>query len=175
MLSGDPMLRKSLGLGKDTQSCYRCFSGANFGGNVYSPCFDPKLDTDHLPATPCLGGIRSSVMFPMLGTRNKRILTQWLTRGTDAGTARTSIRPTTRYWLQRVGVDDGTNGEQDHVAHPISGPPSFTITNGVCPDSHPVKVPQITLEIMWDTTKFNNKEDWPEDGSQPFVLSTGDT
>jgi hypothetical protein len=29
-------------------------------------------------------------------------------------------------------------------------------------------------QIVWDTSKFNNKEDWPEDGSQPFVLSTGD-
>ena len=31
------------------------------------------------------------------------------------------------------------------------------------------------LEIVWATGDFNNKEDWPEDGSQPFVLSTGDT
>lgn len=28
---------------------------------------------------------------------------------------------------------------------------------------------------MWDTTAFNNPEDWPVDGSQPLVLSTGDT
>lgn len=27
---------------------------------------------------------------------------------------------------------------------------------------------------MWDTTQFNNKAEWPTDGSQPFVLSTGD-
>lgn len=30
-------------------------------------------------------------------------------------------------------------------------------------------------EVVWDTTSFNNKADWPADGSQPFVLSTGDT
>jgi hypothetical protein len=30
------------------------------------------------------------------------------------------------------------------------------------------------LEIVWDTTTFNNKADWPEDGLQPFYLSTGD-
>ena len=29
-------------------------------------------------------------------------------------------------------------------------------------------------QIVWDTTSFNNKADWPADGSQPFVLSTGD-
>lgn len=30
------------------------------------------------------------------------------------------------------------------------------------------------LEIVWDTRQFNNKAEWPADGSQPFVLSTGD-
>jgi hypothetical protein len=30
-------------------------------------------------------------------------------------------------------------------------------------------------EVVWDTTKFNNNNDWPADGSQPFVLSTGDS
>jgi hypothetical protein len=29
-------------------------------------------------------------------------------------------------------------------------------------------------QIVWDTKKFNNKADWPTDGSQPFYLSTGD-
>lgn len=29
-------------------------------------------------------------------------------------------------------------------------------------------------QIVWDTTSFNNKADWPADGSQPFYLSTGD-
>jgi len=29
-------------------------------------------------------------------------------------------------------------------------------------------------EVIWETNKFNNKEEWPEDGSQPFVWSTGD-
>lgn len=27
---------------------------------------------------------------------------------------------------------------------------------------------------MWDTRQFNNKADWPTDGSQPFVWSFGD-
>ncbi len=30
-------------------------------------------------------------------------------------------------------------------------------------------------EVVWDTTGFNNKAEWPADGSQPFVLSTGDS
>jgi hypothetical protein len=30
-------------------------------------------------------------------------------------------------------------------------------------------------EVMWDTRPYNKKELWPEDGSQPFVYSTGDS
>jgi hypothetical protein len=30
-------------------------------------------------------------------------------------------------------------------------------------------------EVVWDTTGFNNQNEWPTDGSQPFVLSTGDS
>lgn len=29
-------------------------------------------------------------------------------------------------------------------------------------------------EVMWDTREFNNQEEWPEDGSQPFVYSMDD-
>lgn len=29
-------------------------------------------------------------------------------------------------------------------------------------------------EVVWDTTKFNNKAEWPTNGKQPFALSTGD-
>jgi hypothetical protein len=30
------------------------------------------------------------------------------------------------------------------------------------------------FEVIWDTKPFNNPDDWPEDGSQPFVWSFGD-
>ncbi|KAM7192342.1 protein of unknown function (DUF1996) domain containing protein [Naviculisporaceae sp. PSN 640] len=75
---------------------------------------------------------------------------------------------------------DGKNldspDHKSHVAYPVAGPAAFTGSSvgGACPSTHPVKIPQIMLEIVWDTTQFNNKADWPEDGSQPFVLSTGD-
>lgn len=47
--------------------------------------------------------------------------------------------------------------------------------NAPCPSSHPVKLPQLFYEIVWDTRQFNNQNDWPTDGSQPFVFSFGDT
>ncbi|KAK0622077.1 hypothetical protein B0T17DRAFT_494747 [Bombardia bombarda] len=62
---------------------------------------------------------------------------------------------------------------QDHIAYPTTGPSSFATTS-TCPATHPVKIPQLMLEIVWDTTGFNDRSEWPEDGSQPFVLSTGD-
>lgn len=70
---------------------------------------------------------------------------------------------------------DGKNldspDHMSHVAYPSSG--TFE-SNGPCPSTHPVKIPQLFFEVIWDTTKFNKKEMWPEDGSQPFVWSQGD-
>lgn len=37
-----------------------------------------------------------------------------------------------------------------------------------------MRVPQLFYEVIWDTAQFNNKADWPDDGTQPFVWSFGD-
>ncbi|KAI1186573.1 hypothetical protein F5B17DRAFT_431422 [Nemania serpens] len=70
---------------------------------------------------------------------------------------------------------DGKNldspDHSSHVAYPSSG--TFE-TNGPCPATHPVKIPQLFYEVIWDTAPFNNQADWPADGSQPFVWSFGD-
>lgn len=45
---------------------------------------------------------------------------------------------------------DGKNldspNHKDHVAYPVDGPSSFA-TTGTCPSSHPVKIPQVMLEV----------------------------
>ncbi|KAH8654424.1 hypothetical protein BGZ60DRAFT_495879 [Tricladium varicosporioides] len=73
---------------------------------------------------------------------------------------------------------DGKNldspNHQDHIAYPKTGPANFLSLGGDCPTTHPVRIPQLMYEVVWDTTPFNNKAEWPADGSQPFVLSTGD-
>ncbi|KEZ46284.1 Uncharacterized protein SAPIO_CDS1200 [Scedosporium apiospermum] len=69
------------------------------------------------------------------------------------------------------GVNLDTPNHQDHVSYPETG--TFE-SGGKCPDSHPVRLPQLMLETVWDTSSFNNQAEWPEDGSQPFVWSTGD-
>ena len=40
---------------------------------------------------------------------------------------------------------------------------------GPCPASHPVRMPQVAYETLWDTAAF--KSMWPKDGSNPFTLS----
>ncbi|KAK1750338.1 hypothetical protein QBC47DRAFT_438655, partial [Echria macrotheca] len=69
---------------------------------------------------------------------------------------------------------DGKNldspNHQDHMYN--TGKGGF-VTAGPCPTSHPVRMPQLALETMWDTRPFNDKSIWPTDGSQPFVWSFG--
>ncbi|KAL1872812.1 hypothetical protein VTK73DRAFT_1283 [Phialemonium thermophilum] len=70
---------------------------------------------------------------------------------------------------------DGKNldspNHQDHMYNTGTG--GF-VAAGACPASHPVRVPQLAFEVLWNTTEFNDKSLWPEDGSQPFVWSFGD-
>ena len=58
-----------------------------------------------------------------------------------------------------------------HVAYPASG--TFE-SGGPCPASHPVRTPQLFYEAIWGTRPFNDRSQWPADGSQPFVWSYGD-
>jgi hypothetical protein len=141
MLMGDPSMRSRPDTKLKRQNCYRCYTGPNFGGDVSAPCQDAKIDTEAFPPAPCLGGIRSNILFP----------TCW------------------------DGVNLDSPNHQDHVTYPSSGPANFlSLGSGSCPSTHPVRIPQLMLEVVWDTTGFNNKAEWPTDGSQPFVLSTGD-
>ncbi|KAF1998497.1 hypothetical protein P154DRAFT_602955 [Amniculicola lignicola CBS 123094] len=70
------------------------------------------------------------------------------------------------------GVNLDSPNHRDHVAYPESG--TFE-SGGPCPATHPVRLPQLLLETVWDTKAFNNKADWPADGSQPFAWSSGDS
>jgi hypothetical protein len=72
------------------------------------------------------------------------------------------------------GKNLDTPNHKDHVAYPVNGPATFLSLGGNCPATHPVRIPQLMLEVVWDTTKFNDKSQWPEGVKQPFVLSTGD-
>ena len=70
---------------------------------------------------------------------------------------------------------DGKNldspNHQDHMYN--TGKGGF-VSASACPSSHPVRMPQVAFETMWNTTMFNDKSLWPADGSQPFVWSMND-
>ncbi|TEB31882.1 hypothetical protein FA13DRAFT_1754676 [Coprinellus micaceus] len=72
------------------------------------------------------------------------------------------------------GKDLDPADHASHVAWPTGTIPrdGHFFMGGSCPASHPVRLPLLFLEIVWDTRQFNNM--WPTDGSQPFVLSQGD-
>ncbi|KXX80609.1 hypothetical protein MMYC01_202676 [Madurella mycetomatis] len=65
---------------------------------------------------------------------------------------------------------DGRNVDspdhKSHVAYPV---------NRNCPSTHPVRIPEVFYETYWDTRPFNDRSQWPTDGSQPFVWSFGDS
>ena len=71
------------------------------------------------------------------------------------------------------GRDLDSPNHMDHMAYPETG--TFE-AQAPCPASHPVAVPQLMYEVIWDTKEFNNPNDWPEDpNEQPFVWSMDDS
>lgn len=66
------------------------------------------------------------------------------------------------------GVNLDSPNHQSHVAY---GQGSGASGGGACPSTHPVKLPQIMYELMWNVTAFSDKNLWPTDGSKPFVYS----
>jgi hypothetical protein len=69
---------------------------------------------------------------------------------------------------------DGKNLDSpDHQSHMFSTTRGGFREAGPCPASHPVRMPQLAYETMWNTTAF--KDMWPKDGSQPFVWSYSDS
>ncbi|KAF2252368.1 hypothetical protein BU26DRAFT_421057 [Trematosphaeria pertusa] len=69
---------------------------------------------------------------------------------------------------------DGKNLDSpDHQSHMYSTTKGGFREAGPCPASHPVRMPQLAYETMWNTTAF--KDMWPKDGSQPFLWSYMDS
>ncbi|KAK5662135.1 hypothetical protein OQA88_8040 [Cercophora sp. LCS_1] len=71
---------------------------------------------------------------------------------------------------------DGKNLDSpDHSSHVAYVMDGDYMRGAACPASHPVIIPQIALEIRWDTREFNAEEFWPvTKGRQPFLWSFGD-
>jgi Domain of unknown function (DUF1996) len=74
------------------------------------------------------------------------------------------------------GVTLDPPDHRSHMAFPMGdvGLAGVYMMDSPCPPSHPVRLPTLFYEVTWDTREFNDPAIWPEDGSQPFVLSQGD-
>jgi hypothetical protein len=66
------------------------------------------------------------------------------------------------------GVNLDSPNHKSHVAY--SGAGGGASGGGNCPASHPVKLPQIMYELMWNVTEFSDKANWPSSGA-PFMYS----
>ncbi|KAK4195144.1 hypothetical protein QBC40DRAFT_317373, partial [Triangularia verruculosa] len=72
---------------------------------------------------------------------------------------------------------DGKNLDSpDHSSHvaysPVGG---GRLAGQACPESHPVRIPQLMYEMLWDTSQFNDPAYFDEEKKrQPFVYSFGD-
>jgi hypothetical protein len=66
---------------------------------------------------------------------------------------------------------DGKNLDSpDHQSHMYNTIKQDGFINAPpCPASHPVRMPQLTYETVWDTTQFNSM--WPSGTPNPFVWS----
>lgn len=68
---------------------------------------------------------------------------------------------------------DGKNVDSaDHKSH-VAYSNSGGLGTPNCPSTHPVAIPQVMYEIMWDTGRYKNTS-WYGNGKQPFVYSFGD-
>lgn len=69
---------------------------------------------------------------------------------------------------------DGKNLDSvDHRSHVAYGP-GAALAGDRCPDTHPVRIPQVMYEIMYDTSQFADPK-YYKNGKQPLVYSFGDT
>ncbi|KAJ2913877.1 hypothetical protein MD484_g6528, partial [Candolleomyces efflorescens] len=93
---------------------------------------------------------------------------------------RSALSDATSFGPYRIKCWDGVNldtpDHSSHVAHPSGtpAPDGLQFFGTDCPDTHPVRLPLLFVEIVWDTRPFNNPELWPKDGTQPFIFSMGD-
>ncbi|KAF2839218.1 hypothetical protein M501DRAFT_1016296 [Patellaria atrata CBS 101060] len=68
---------------------------------------------------------------------------------------------------------DGKNVDSpDHQSHMYNTQKEAFLNAGPCPASHPVRMPQLAYETLYDTTQFNSM--WQSGQPNPFVLSYGD-
>jgi hypothetical protein len=152
--------------------------GAKGGLTIYYTQFD--LSKDNLKTQPVKAfpaGFRMTVGSPNEKTKQHAGLSYQCMTGGNRGTI-VSTFPTQKCTGGIFTTHhfppcwDGKNLDSpDHQSHMYNTVNSEYFNNApACPASHPVRVPQVTFEITWDTTPFNSLWD-PKTDSNPFVWS----
>ncbi|KAI1346710.1 hypothetical protein F5Y01DRAFT_330474 [Xylaria sp. FL0043] len=115
--------------------------------NICHRCWTSYTDTPFVGGAPCTGS--DTVDIP--SSKSCKMIRQ------------TIIFPTC--W-------DGKNLDSpDHQSHVAYSSGSGATGGGACPSTHPVKLPQIMYELMWDVHEFADSADFPTDGTNPYIYS----
>jgi hypothetical protein len=69
--------------------------------------------------------------------------------------------------------DGVTLDSPDHKSHVAYSPGSNGLAGDRCPTTHPVRIPQVMYEVMFDTSGFADPK-YYQNGTQPLVYSFGD-
>ncbi|KAJ2911675.1 hypothetical protein MD484_g8740, partial [Candolleomyces efflorescens] len=161
---------------------------------------EPRSPTKNLTVTTFPKGFRMRVGNPMsrkqdyamnVAAVNQTTFRCWDGTGIGPGTPGTGAQDTrdfpkgpcfggirTQVYFPQCwdGVNLDSEDHESHVAHPVGIPArDGSLMFGTdCPDTHPVRIPFLFMETVWDTKPFNHPDLWPEDGTQPLVWSMGD-
>lgn len=116
-------------------------------GNICHRCWQSNDDNQFTGGAPCTGSDTVEVPF---------------------GSSCKMVRQTIIFPACWDGKNLDSPDHKTHVAYSGNGASG----GGSCPSTHPVKLPQIMYELMWNTSSFmSDKSDWPTDGSNPFIYS----
>jgi len=159
-------------------------NGAQGGLTVYYTQFD--LSKDNVARQPVKAfppGFRMTVGSPTLTTKQHAGLSYQCMSGSSRGTI-VSTWPKTKcsggiFTTHHFAPcwDGKSLDSPDHQSHVYNTVTSEGFTNApACPSTHPVRVPQVTFEIEWDTNAFSSLWD-PATDKNPFHWSfeTSDT
>lgn len=72
------------------------------------------------------------------------------------------------------GVTLDSPDHRSHVAYSPNSGALGALADDSCPSTHPVRIPQVMYEVMFDTSGFADPK-YYQNGNQPLVYSFGDT
>ncbi|KAK7716780.1 hypothetical protein SLS63_010983 [Diaporthe eres] len=139
------------------------YSGTKGGLTVYYSQTDLiRDDIAHQPVKTFPPGFRMTVGSPSI-TSNQHVGLRYQCLQSGGGRG-PEIKDFPTCW---DGVNLDSPDHQSHVYNTITQ--DGFVNAGKCPSSHPVRMPQVAFETVWDTSKFNSM--WTSGAPNPYVWS----